>query len=647
MIQGDELLIATTVHNYLGSEKMTKVEFSGENVALNDHERTITIPANGEKRIDWKVTAPRTGNATFTVKALTNEESDAMELTVPVIPNGVRLATGSVAELETPTGSRTMNLMLPDGADPATGEVYVTLSPSLAGSFLGALDSLIGYPYGCVEQTMSRFLPTVVVADALRKLDLPFNEKRRAEIPKMVAKGLGKLYDMQHDDGGWGWWQLDKTDPFMTAYVIYGMTVARSAGYEIDDARYTNGVQELQTLVDTGERPGGNALDATSKAYMLYVMSIVNKNTRMRLIAEHIDMMLKRDTLNDYAHALLALASYNQGDRNRALTLASRLESSAVNGEEYAYWQPKGNKYYWQTDAVEATAFALNALLQIKGGSPLVEKGVRWLLSQKIGDEWHSTRQTAMVIYSLVDYVKAAGELAPNYNVTVKVNGEQLFSKQMTSADVFLPEQRIKLAGVHLHGGANAITIEKSGSGRLYSSARMVYYATGAALHSASAGFKVSREYFTLRKERKGDVYVYTKTPFRGTVKTGDEIFVKVKVVPDRRYEYFMLEDPLPAGCEVVLNTQGYTIPGEADYKGNMQEDSFISTWDWWYAERNVRDEKISFFAPELPSTPFEFSYVMRAQIPGHYAVMPSIGMLMYYPEVRGNGDAISMTITD
>jgi hypothetical protein len=231
--------------------------------------------------------------------------------------------------------------------------------------------------------------------------------------------------------------------------------------------------------------------------------------------------------------------------------------------------------------------------------------------------------------------------------VTVKVNGEQLFTKQMTSADVFAPEQRIKLAGTHLRGGANAVTLEKSGPGRLYSSARMVYYATGPALRASSAGFKVSRQYYTLRKERRGDVIVYAKEPFKGTVKSGDEIFVKVKITPDRGYEFFMLEDPLPAGCEVVNNTRGYTIPGEADYDPAAREDQYDWFWYWWYADRSVRDEKISFFAREITSSPFEFSYIMRAQIPGRYAVMPSVGMLMYFPEVRGNSDPIAMVITD
>jgi|GEM_PF-271271 len=661
LIQGDELLIATTVHNYLSSAKQTKVELSGTNLTMAERERTVTIPANGEQRIDWRVTAPSSGTATLTVKALTNEESDAMELPVPVLPRGMQLATGTTIELEG-TGTRPINLQLPDGADPSTSELYVTLSPSLAGSMLGALDSLIGYPYGCVEQTMSRFLPTLVVADALNKLGLPFDTKKRTEIPKIAARSLSRLYGMQHDDGGWGWWSNDQTDAFMTSYVLYGMAIARQNGYPVVEDRYTNGIAALRRYFETGSfnpdvnvvvpavnrgaKPAKPTIDPTTEAYGLFVLSTIERDKPQRFLTDRIAALARRDTITDYARALLALASSYQGMKSQALGIVNRLETTVTSGDAYAYWQPKKRAYYWQYDGVEATAYAVKAIIELKGATPITEKAIRWLMTQKQGETWHNTRQTAMVIYSLVDYMKASGETSPDYSVTVKVNGQQVLSRQMTRADIFQPEQRVRV-DAPLHAGANAITIEKSGAGRLYSSARMIYYATGAALKPSSSGFRVSREYYTLRKTRRGDAYVYTKQPLAGSVKSGDEIFVKVRVTPDSYYEYVMLEDPLPAGCEVVANTTGYTIAGEREYDEAARNAADYGRWWWWYADRSVRDEKVTFFARWMTAQPYEFTYVMRAQIPGTYSVMPSVGALMYYPEVRGNGGALTLTITE
>ena len=49
------------------------------------------------------------------------------------------------------------------------------MTPSIAGSVFAALDYLTSYPYGCTEQTMSSFLPDVLVADALKKLGVKSN----------------------------------------------------------------------------------------------------------------------------------------------------------------------------------------------------------------------------------------------------------------------------------------------------------------------------------------------------------------------------------------------------------------------------------------------------------------------------------------
>jgi uncharacterized protein YfaS (alpha-2-macroglobulin family) len=643
LVQGDELLVATTVHNYLKSGKQTQVEVTGTNATIAESRKSVEIGAGAEERIDWKVTAPTVGNITLQVKALTNEESDAMELTIPVLPRGLKMATAQSATIMDQRGSKSLTYTVPENSDATTRNLKLALSPSAAGSTLGALDQLIGYPYGCVEQTMSRFLPTVVVAQMLKELNIPFNEARRAEIPKMVARGFSKLYGMQHNDGGWGWWENDATDPYMTAYVIYGMTIARRADYELDEDRYNSGVARLRAYI---EGTGDSVLDDASKAYVLYVGSIVNAGKNDPVLAAKTATLARKDTILNYTRALLALASMEQGNRALATQLVSKLESNATMKETGASWKGSGHYlWHWYDDDVETSAFALRAIFRLRGETELVTKGVQWLLSRKEGDAWHNTRQTANVIYSLTDYLKKTRELEPDYTVTVKVNGAEAWSGRMTRADIFAPEKEVTIDAAKLKPGANNVTIEKSGNGRLYTSGLLTYFATGSAVQPASAGMKVTREYYLLKKERDGDVYVYQKKPFTGTVRTGDEIFVKVKIMPDNPYEYVMLEDPLPAGCEVVESTEGYTIPGEADYDYKTREREGYS-WYWWYASREVRDEKVAFFADWLPEKERTFSYIVRAQIPGNYGVMPAVGSLMYYPEVRGNSSQISMRIT-
>lgn len=643
---GDRLMIATTIHNYLATEKRTKVEFLAEGVDAKERERTVMIPANGETRIDWEITAPKAGEAKLTVRALTDEESDAMELKVPVLPLGIKQSVAGIADLDDRTPNGTINLLLPPNADPTTGELTLSLSPSPASSLLGALDDLIGYPYGCVEQTMSRFLPTVVVADALKKLDVPFDAKKREELPKMVAKGLNRLYELQHSDGGWGWWENDKTNAFMTAYVIYGMAIAAESGYDVQSSRLERGNRSLQQMIASNDSPDDKTIDPTTRAWMLYVAAMQSESDAG--LKNRIEKLARRNDLNNYARALLALAATRQGATAVAGKMVSQLENNATQTQTGAFWKGTTWHYNWQDDQVETTAWVLKAMLQLRGETELTRKATRWLLTQKQGSSWGNTRQTAMVVFALADHLKSTNQLDPDMTITARVNGKQVASQRITKADLFKEEIKVAVPATGLSKGENRIELTRSGRGALYATARLSYYATGSAIKPADAGFAVKREYWTLERVRDGKKYIYKKRPFSGTVKSGEELFVKVTVVPNASYDYFMLEDPLPAGCEVVTETSGYEIPGENGYGGNDDGGGYRPwqrSWNWWYADRDVRDEKVSFFSTRIEGREYEFSYILRAQIPGSYAVMPAVGALMYYPEVRGNSGVVNVKI--
>ena len=68
-----------------------------------------------------------------------------------------------------------------------------------------------------------------------------------------------------------------------------------------------------------------------------------------------------------------------------------------------------------------------------------------------------------------------------------------------------------------------------------------------------------------------------------------------------------------------------------------------IITGDGGTADKEVRDNRVTFFATYLGKGEYEFSYIMQAQIPGDYIVNPAKGMLMYYPEVNGNSESIRL----
>src|SRR4029453_9438953 len=164
-------------------------------------------------------------------------------------------------------GTATANLTIPAESNPAARTIQVSLAPSLAGALLGALDFLTGYPYGCTEQTLSEYLPTLIVARTMAQLKLEPTEGL-TQVDRYTTAGLTRLLDYQHEDGGRGWWKTDENQPFMTPYATFGLLETRAAGYKVPDDRIATGLAALVRLY----RKYPRAVPAL-KAYMLYVLA--------------------------------------------------------------------------------------------------------------------------------------------------------------------------------------------------------------------------------------------------------------------------------------------------------------------------------------------------------------------------------------
>jgi len=161
---------------------------------LQGKSRDVTVPSRGEAKVDWTFRARPSLETKLTAKALTNEESDAMEITLPITPYGVKQATvrsGSITEVN---GTAKFGLAFPAETEATSHAVEITLAPSVAGTVFGALDYLTSYPYGCTEQTMSSFLPNIIVAKAMAELKLK-SHLDPGELEKKIRAGSDRLHD--------------------------------------------------------------------------------------------------------------------------------------------------------------------------------------------------------------------------------------------------------------------------------------------------------------------------------------------------------------------------------------------------------------------------------------------------------------------
>jgi hypothetical protein len=623
--QGDETVLRVIAHNYLATAKDVTFALDANGVdVLSGQTQKVTIPANAESYVDWRVKARVIGNATLTAKALTNEESDALQMTLPILPFGVQQNATGAGVVYSGTGQNQWAFSYPATSDPGSRALTVTVAPSVAGTVFDALDYLTSYPWGCTEQTMSSFLPDLIVAQAIDKLHIKSPIDRKT-LNDEVSAGLERLYSYQHDDGGWGWWQDDQSLVFMTAYVVSGLGQAKQAGYTIDDERLTNA---RNWLVSTLAAHPDMIPDLG--AYTVYALATTGGAPRDALDRA----WSSQDKLSDEGLALTGLALDAAGDA-RAHQAAVLLEKKAHATDVDAYWQGTydGMMDFWDDTSPETTAFALKLLIRQDRSSGLMPKAANWLAGRRDGDYWYSTKQTSMVIQGLTDYLALSGELANTSDVEVLVNGASVGKHHFGPDDAFAAPWQMKVAATQAANGGQ-ITISKSGNGITYWSAESSWYSSDRkAFQQGQLALNITRDYYLLQKkqDKPTDPITYDLVPLKGPVHIGDIIAVKL-ALNGTDWKYLQAQDPIPAGTEFLANPGLYTLNNKPDW------------WSELFTREEFRDDRAAFFNTDFNSRSV-YVYLLQVDNSGLFQISPAQAGPMYQSNIETTTDPATLEV--
>lgn len=639
-VAGDRVTISAVMNNNT-DESLTvtpALEVEGLTLETRTH-AAVTVPARGEGRADWTVVADKPGPAKLRVTGRTSKYGDAMERTFVIYEHGIDKLIARSGKMR---GSEALiRLELP--RERRATDLTVQVAPTLATTMLDALPYLIEFPYGCTEQTMSRFLPAAIVARTIEKLGLGKSRIAGKDLDAVTKAGLARLYDMQHPDGGWGWWKEGNSDAWMTAYVVWGFAIARDAGMRIDEERVNNAADWLDANLVQRED------SVEDQAWMLHGLSAWRKTPGAGARKAFDDVWKNREKLSAYARALFALTAHRWGDAERAKVMIRNLEdgvridktpdqSVLLKGEttaesmQTAYWGARGFWWRWYESPVETTAFALQALVTVDPQNKLVEPVMNWLVKNRRGRQWNNTRDTAIALLAMNDYLQRSGELAGDGEFELTVNG-----RPVAQGALGTEPKKISVGADLLADTTQEIVIRRTrGKGPIYFSAEARFVSLEEPVKAAGNEIFVRREYFRLAPRPtllKG--IQYDRLPLRDqeSVKSGERVEVVVTIDSKNDYSYLLFEDLKPGGMEAVELQSGLPLYAESKTKGMV----------WVYQE--LRDRKVAMFIDHLPQGLWEIRYTLRAEVPGSFHALPLLGQAMYVPDVRANGDEVRVVV--
>jgi alpha-2-macroglobulin len=650
LVARDQVTLGAAVHNNTDQSLSVTVSLSADGLTLDGPaQQIVEIAARRQAVVSW---SGRVDENALRVDLIFRAEGGGYSDTtrpaqaslegqgLPVYAYAARETVGASGQL-TAEGTLIEGISLPQGFDVVDGDLVVRISPSLAGSMTDGLSYLEHFPYECIEQTVSSFLPNVLTTQALRSANMS-DPALEIELEKQVSQALQRLTRWQNSDGGWAWCpgpSGSSTSHVVTsAYTTLGLLEARAAGYSVDEDVLSRALGYLARSVrPLAAQP--KLEDLNRQAFVLYITAKGDAPN----VASLVKLYEHRQAMSLYARAFLAHSLYLvDAQDERIATLLSDFNTHAIVSATGTHWEESEPDWRnWNTNT-RSTAIILSVLSQIDSANPLNANSVRWLMSSRKSGHWEGTQETAWSLMALSSWMRATRELEADYRYAVGLNGERLGGG---SADASTVREIFSLSvdiDSLVNDQINRVAIARdSGPGNLYYTVHMNATLPVQNIQPVDEGIIIARSYYRLSTPFNPDDLNNPVTE----AQLGDLLLVRLTIVATQDLHFAVINDPLPAGLEAVdpsLNTNRQTgIPGPFDFI-DVTKDG----WGWWlFNQIQFHDEKVVLTASHLPAGTYVYTYVVRASTPGVFQVIPPTAQEFYFPEVYGRGAGMEFVV--
>ncbi|HEX3475699.1 MAG TPA: MG2 domain-containing protein [Kofleriaceae bacterium] len=598
---GDALHAGVVVHNETGKAGTATVKLvADEHVTVaSAAEQTVKVGVGGRVPVLFDLTPAASGPAALTFSVAMNGETDAVKLDLPV------RHPGNVKTLDVEHGAtrdaKTIALNLPPDAVPATAQVVISVDPDGLSGIEDGLGDLIGYPYGCMEQTTSKMVAMIAARDLAESLAIDGLTGDRLD--GFVKAGITKINKQQTAYGGFSLWPGGEPNAFYTAYGLWGLHMAKQAGYPVDPSRIEEAIQYLQ---NDGANPDKNAPvynemgNLAAQAFATYVRALYKDKSAAAVATT----LLARGNLPIYGkvYAARALAAGVRPNDPAVVKVVEELAAlaNAATRTDALIKEPseKDHDYYMSSDT-RTTSAVLLGLVELDPKNPAIKPLVRTLMAARRATHYWDTHANFYSLLALTTYARAFAGSSPS--VTVQLAGKDLVTGTLAG------KQKLRVVTAPLPAQAD-LTIAPGGEVSYNVVVR--YRARPETIKAESHGIELTREYLDDAGKPKTEFHV------------GDVVVVTLHVkVPDES-THVMVSDALPAGFE-ALNTRLATVAA----------DPAKPTRTWWHEYREIHDERVDFASEYVWNGSFEYTYSIRAIATGKFARPPATAQLMYDPK--------------
>ncbi len=635
---GDRIRTGILAHNRTEEDEEVLIQAETDGVLLASQDiQKLMLPKGDKQEILFSYKAPatpvatplsmtgvKTGAATLIFKGKLDDETDGLKVNIPILQHRLPLTTALF-------GSTTQNqhrefVAVPKDAVPKWGNVKFSLASTIFTDIKGGVEYLFGYPYGCLEQKISRILPIILSEDLIRAFDLEVFQEDDYKI--VVQQTLDQFEAFQHKTGGFGYWKRPYApSPFVSAYAMFTLAMAKAKGYIVDEdveqkgLAYLGNVLKGQNERATIYRYNDLAWNVTD-AFILYALTLYDQYepayaTRLYDVRYRLPVFGKS--------LLLKAVSRGKGEKLIQDTLREELMNAARIESRTAYFEEKNSAgLAWiHNSNVRSTAAVAQALMEVDGAraenEAFMSKVIQWLLRQRKQKlYWRSTQENLFVFWTLATYLNVFEGTVPDFTGKVLVNGKEVFAELFRGRTAKIVEQGVTLEQLDDEHD-NTVDFVKDGDGRVYYTAVLTYLPSGIP-EAIDYGIALEKKMTVIKGQGKDT----------GRISRGDLVKIDLTLTTPRDRLFVFVDDPLPAGFQAINFGLQTTDQSLREYIKN----------DTPFRYSEYKDDRVVFYADYVGQGVHTVSYLVSAEHSGQFNLPPTFSAEMYTPEVFGQTGA-------
>ncbi len=583
---GDKIRVPVTLANGTGADGTftVKLTATGAVQLLDSGEHQVAVASGAEGHVAFDVRAhDAIDTVVFTLVAAGNAQTTHQEVTLPL-----RSATPPITQ----TGQGVVragesgDFVFPSNLMAESSEFSLTLSPFPAVTFAESLRYLIGYPYGCVEQTTSRVFPLLYFSQLAEVVEPTL--AKDGSVERYIRTGITKLESMLLSSHHFAYWPNGTyVNPWSSLYAAHFLVEARKAGYAVADRVYADMLLGMRALakLSTLQNKEPAMEELSLAAYACYVLAAAGKPEKG---AMHYLKDRGLSGLSQYSHFQLAGAFALSGGLETALSMLPVSVSPQTSKRE------TGGTL---NSPVRAQAIMLDVLAEVNENHPSLPTLVKNLAdAASKGNRWGTTQENAFAFLALGKIMQK--QKSRDITGTLTLNGEHF-------AELDATEKRY--TDDAWDGTKVQLTVE--GEGDCY------YYWTAFGIPRDSFIEEYARELQARRRyfDKHGEELTHTFQ--HGTLVVAE---ITVKALTES-LENVVVVDMVPAGFEI-----------ENPRLESRAEIPWIKAGEFKPDYVDIRDDRLIFFGNFPRQRERKFYYALRAVTQGEFILPPLAAEAMY-----------------